>query len=56
MGTAFEHRVVLVSGASRGIGAAIAQAFAREGAAVLVNYRQQRDNAEAVAAACRAAG
>lgn len=56
MGTAFEHRVVLVSGASRGIGAAIARAFARDGAAVVVNYRQQHDSAEAVAAACCAAG
>ena len=43
-------QIVLVSGAGRGLGAAIAAAFAREGARVAINYRHSKDQAEALAA------
>lgn len=47
-------RRVLVTGASRGIGRAIALACAREGAVVGVGFRQSRGGAEEVAAAAGA--
>ena len=52
----FRDRAILVTGASRGIGAAIAKAFAAEGGIVIVNYRTNEAIAEAVAAECRALG
>ena len=46
----------LVTGASRGIGAAIAMALAEAGAAVAVNYRERADDADAVVAKIRESG
>jgi 3-oxoacyl-[acyl-carrier protein] reductase len=43
-----QDRVVLVTGASRGIGAGIAVTLARAGANVAVNYRERADDAQAV--------
>lgn len=52
----FSNKVVLVTGASRGIGAAIATAFAAEGATVIVNYRERAADAAATVAACQSGG
>ena len=49
-------RVAMITGASRGIGAATAVAFAEAGADVAINYHSNRDAAEAVAAQVRSFG
>jgi 3-oxoacyl-[acyl-carrier protein] reductase len=49
-------QVAVVTGASRGIGRAIALTLAREGARVVVNYARSRERAEAVVAEILASG
>lgn len=44
----FKNKHVLVTGASKGIGAAIAQAFAKEGAQVALHFGSHRASAEGV--------
>ncbi|MBV8831983.1 MAG: SDR family NAD(P)-dependent oxidoreductase, partial [Acidobacteriaceae bacterium] len=43
-----QNKAAIVTGASKGIGAAIARQFASEGAAVVVNYASDRSGAENV--------
>src|ERR1700749_4958983 len=51
-----DGRIALVTGASRGIGAAVALALAEAGAAVAVNYRERAAQADAVVAKIKDAG
>jgi 3-oxoacyl-[acyl-carrier protein] reductase len=56
MMTSQKDQVALVTGAARGIGAAISRELAARGVRVFVNYRSSRDAAEALVADIRAAG
>lgn len=51
-----ERPVILVTGGSRGIGAAVARLAAQRGYDVAVNFRSEREAAGQVVAACREAG
>lgn len=51
-----QGKVAVVTGASKGIGAAIAKAYAAEGATVVVNYASDRAGGERVAAEIEAKG
>lgn len=51
-----QDRVAVVTGGGTGIGRAICELFAREGAKVAVNYSRSKEAAEEVVAAIRSAG
>ena len=48
-------KTALVTGASRGLGRAIAYRLSQDGAAVAINYSQRRDGAESLASEIRKA-
>ena len=51
-----QHKAALVTGGSRGIGRAIAERLAADGAAVVFSYRSNADAAADVVAGIKAAG
>lgn len=55
-GTTLENRVALVTGAQQGIGRAAAEAMARQGASVVVNYLDDSAAAEEVVESIRGLG
>jgi 3-oxoacyl-[acyl-carrier protein] reductase len=56
MATDLKGKVVLITGASTGIGAAAARAFAGVGARVVVHYNASREPAQQVVADIKGAG
>ncbi|GGA34603.1 beta-ketoacyl-ACP reductase [Kroppenstedtia guangzhouensis] len=51
-----QGEIALVSGGSRGIGAAVVRRLAKDGSDVAIVYRQAREQAEETAEACRSLG
>jgi 3-oxoacyl-[acyl-carrier protein] reductase len=51
-----EHKTVVVTGASSGIGESIATTFAREGAHIVVNYNSSKEKAEHIVKQINGAG
>jgi len=51
-----KEKVALITGSSRGVGRAIALAYAREGANIVVNYTSNKEAGEEVVAAIREKG
>lgn len=51
-----DQKIVLITGASRGIGAATAQLMARSGYMVAVNYHKNKEAAARVVEAIRSSG
>ena len=56
MATDLKNKVVLITGASTGIGAAAARAFAEHGSRVVVHYNASKEAAEKVAREVKSAG
>ena len=54
--TGLDGKIAIVTGASKGIGAATARVLASQGAKVVVNYLQSLDDADAVVAAIEETG
>lgn len=52
----FKDKIVLITGGTRGIGKALALTLAREGATVLLNYKQNEETARATVAEIEALG
>jgi 3-oxoacyl-[acyl-carrier protein] reductase len=56
MATDLKNKVVLITGASTGIGAAAARAFGEQGSKVVVHYNASKDAADKVAREVKSAG